>query len=278
VTASTSTDPYERDGVCNIKIHINNFKIVDSLTCGLVNAGIRVGAGVPALLCAYDYDVIGQLLEDRIIETIALREAAEAEHYAFDVLDVNAWQQLKENRPDIVLTANRIQAQSTFLQSFQSEIKTWSDVYMKLVTHATIRGVLSNSFEMLLTHLTDQGMETIRKEVGLKGRNAKARQRAGVNLTRMISHSRGFTSDAEKELNPVRVDSHMKNSFTRFMNLERMFLPSEGEVARYMGYTGLHADDQLRRDLSRRFDLLKSHGHSSHHWKRLVKEILGRDS
>lgn len=126
--------------------------------------------------------------------------------------------------------------------------------------------------------VTDQMMETTRTGEGLAARSAKERQRVAVKLTRRFaSEFSGIQPGRTKGVRSRPSRFSYESLRDAVVQLETNGIASQIEVAKYLGYKGTNADDQLRRDLGRRQDELKRHGHTGHRWKILVDEILSRD-
>jgi hypothetical protein len=209
---------------------------------------------------------------------MALRETARLHNYQIKELEIKAWQQIAEKRPDIVEAAKQLERNVHFLNTFQPELKQWSDTYRQLITPDLIQSLINTSFDLLLTQITEQGMDMIYQRDNIEPRSAKAKQRVAVNLVR------NFVAKVGRILRGRTKGSKSQTKRFTYENLCRAIrnpgfedTPTQKEVAKNMGYQGRNKEDQLRRDMRIRADELRRHGHENHVWKNIAEEIRNRD-
>ncbi len=146
---------------------------------------------------------------------------------------------------------------------------------MSFITTETFTKAIGYAIKNLIQQAGEINEDNLRVMAGLPARSAREQQRNVVNnaakVARKLANKPPGRRKGSKPKAPVFNFTKLKRKVVSISRASDGREPTQKEMAPIMGYSG---EDALRAALRNNLHTLKRHGHSTHHWKQLVKEIL----
>ena len=192
-----------------------------------------------------------------------------------------------QNRPDLQRELAAISLNPVSMSEIHVKAQELANREMSFITPERFVRAISFSIKNLIQQAVEIDEDNHRIEKGLAPRPAK-KQKARVvrNAARAASALANVSKGRRQGSKSKKAIFTYKNLCTAIRAVDendeleksgKLHLPMQKDVAAHMGYGGADPATQLGNDMSRCGALLKKHGHSTHRWKQVCKDVLSRN-
>lgn len=245
---------------------------------GVFEVSLSPHAPQPAITCYFNLEAWRYHFYTLWIFTEAFEEVCVQQKIEFDKNNRQSWEELQNQRPDLIEAAQSLADNPKFFLPIAEEASGRADFYMKFIDGEQIMKSVSLGLDVLTREIKLTVTDKLRLRVGLEERETREKHRDVLKLARK------YTSDhakIKKGRNPGSKSHEVKCTYEKLkqaicaLDKKDGTIPNKKAVAKKLGFQGQYMDDALGNWLkAHQKQLTENHGHSTHIFKQVAKEIL----
>jgi hypothetical protein len=235
------------------------------------------------LLCFFNLQAFRRHARETLILSRAFEEICRQD--GIDTSDRKFCKNLCQTRADLMAQACQLAKDPIFISSVIDNVRALAEHQVKFITPESIREAIETGIEILWESAAENLLDESLAVTGNAKRETNEKQQSILNIARRFASKAagiktGRTEGSKSKAIIFNYERLCKSMVVVDANSELVKcgdLPKQVDVAKHMGYKGTDPAAQLGNDLRKNKELLKKKGHSTHHWKQVCKEILGKN-